>query len=231
MFAVTGLQPQALLPQLGSVWQAVRTVTQGVQAPRPRTSRNRSTATQQVESTETEVSEGVSETLKALNLLDVRVDVSHLLPVDSHISAPSFYENKHGFTEQELLKTRYAQDIQLPHLTSTLISRALQHSPVTGVRHFHTKRDRVINTAAGVGMKPTKLGSIKAKKTSSQFEELVKDLTVDKNPNMKNIVELAAYKGYHLKKDEPLLEATQNKWKVRLLIFSVFLLAYVTIRL
>ncbi|ELU05015.1 hypothetical protein CAPTEDRAFT_206240, partial [Capitella teleta] len=103
--------------------------------------------------------------------------------------------------------------------------------PVTGVRHFHTKRDRVINTAAGVGMKPTKLGSIKAKKTSSQFEELVKDLTVDKNPNMKNIVELAAYKGYHLKKDEPLLEATQNKWKVRLLIFSVFLLAYVTIRL
>jgi hypothetical protein len=53
---------QVLLPQLGSVWQAARTVAQSaVEAPFPRVTKKRvsSKGAQQVEPAEPEVSEGV----------------------------------------------------------------------------------------------------------------------------------------------------------------------------
>lgn len=78
----------------------------------------------------------------------------------------------------------------------------------------------------------------------------MKDLTNDKNVNMKNVVELAAYKGYHLKQDEPNadaaavsisvslspfaitmmsfypLQAKSNKWKNRIMLVMAFVLAW-----
>ena len=46
-------------------------------------------------------------------------------------------------------------------------------------------------------------------KPKGPLEELVKDLTTDKNMHVKNSMELAAYRGYHLKKDEPTQEPSQ----------------------
>ena len=89
-----------------------------------------------------------------------------------------------GFTQNELLRTQYAEKIRLPVVSSRLLSQVLQYSeslfegrkiqfnivilnadPVLNHRHFHTKRDRTVKPSLGVGMtKGQKLGSVQTAK-------------------------------------------------------------------
>jgi hypothetical protein len=115
----------------------------------------------------------VAETFRTLGLLDVRIDLSDLHPSSSFVSAPSFYENKHGFTQAELLNTKYADVFRLPPVTHKLLSQSLHSSKfivpcfskyalqkcftdfTVSHRSFHTKRDRGTKSI-GLGMSPVK---------------------------------------------------------------------------